>query len=849
MTTRSAVTAIAALLALVGRSEAQVPGDTVAIAPGAQYSAGPVYRWLMGTGYRDLWTTPIRVPVADLDRYAGGLTPVRVGGGMTTRTLHLDGKDGRRYVFRSVDKEPVDLIEDFVGTPIEAILRDQISSFNPSGALVVPALLDAVGVLHVNPRLVVVPDDPRLGEFRAEFAGMLALFEERPDDVLPGSEGFAGSSEIVQTDGMFERFEEDPRHHVAVDELLRARLVDLIVGDRDRSTNNLLFARFDDGDGGYLWRPVPRDRDQAFVKLDGVLKGIARNYEPRLVDYGEEYSSIAGLTRNAWDIDRTFLVAISAADWSRAVADVQRSLSDDVIDAAVRGLPDGHFEILGPDLVRALRARRDALDEAAAELYRIVFRYSDIGATDSADVAEVERFADGSVRVAVRTPTGPPGRAYERTFLPDETREVRLYLHGGDDSVTVSGQGRPRIRVRLIGGGGQDRFVDRSDTGFGGNSFYDAGASTLVVSGPGSRWHRRTVERRFSWHEESRDLDWGHSWLPEPGFSYDGDRGLVLRSGLIYTRYGFTKSPYSSQIHLRVGWSFGLSEPLVEYQHDFRGVLAGADMAIRFRWSGLDIIDFYGLGNESVPSGPTAFHRTPHKRIELATELSFGDGSTTRLSIGPSVQYISTDTTREANYLAAVRPYGSGRFGQAALQATFERDTRDRSGTPSSGYRVEGGGAYFPEFMGVDQGEFGEVHGQAAFFLSPVGTNPTLAFRAQGKKLWGVYPFAESAFLGGASTLRGLHEQRYAGDASLSGSAEIRVELGRVAVVLPTDVGFFAFGDVGRVFRDGESSNRWARGWGGGVWLAPLRRSSTAQVSMARAEKRTAVYLGIGFAF
>jgi hypothetical protein len=847
MTARPAALVGVALFALASQVESQVASDTVLVAPGAQYDAGPVYRWLMGTGYRELWTTPIRVPVADLDSYAGGLTPVRVGGGMTTRTLHLDGKDGRRYVFRSVDKEPADLIEDFVGTPLEAILRDQISSFNPSGALVVPALLDAVGVLHVTPRLVVVPDDPRLGEFRAEFAGMLVLFEERPDDALPGSPGFAGSSEIIQTDGLFERFEEDPRHRVAAEELLKSRLVDLIVGDRDRSTNNHLFARFDDGDGGFLWRPVPRDRDQAFVKLDGVLKGLARNYEQRLVDFGEEYSSIAGLTRNAWDIDRMFLVGLSADDWSRSVAEVKQSLSDDVIDTAVRALPAAHYQIVGPDLARALRARRDALDEAAAELYRIVFRYADIGASDSADVAEVERFADGSVRVEVRTTRA--GRTYERTFVPDETREVRLYLHGGDDSVTVSGQGRSSIRVRIIGGGGQDRFVDRSETGPGGNVFYDAGGTTLVVPGDGSRWHRRTAARPYSWHEESRDLDWGHSWLPEPGFSYDGDRGLMLRSGLIYTRYGFMKAPYSSRVHLHVGWSFGLSQPLVEYQHDFRGVLARADMSIRFRWSGLDIIDFYGLGNESVPVGPTAFHRTPHKRIELATGLSFGDGSTTRFSIGPAVQYISTDTTREANYLAAVRPYGSGRFGQASLQASFERDARDRSGTPSSGYHVEGGAGYFPEFMSVDQGEFGEVHGQAAVYLSPVGTNPTLALRAQAKKLWGTYPFAEAAFLGGASSLRGLHEQRYAGDASLLGSAEIRVDVGRVSFILPSDVGLFAFGDAGRVFREGESSDRWARGWGGGLWLAPLRRSSTAQMSLARAEGRTAIYFGIGFAF
>jgi hypothetical protein len=265
---------------------------------------GPLYRAFWGSGYRDLWTTPIRVQVADLDALGGGLTAVRLGGGMTTRTLHLDGADGRRYVFRSVDKEPADLLEDFIGTPVEALLRDQVSSFHPSGALVVASLLETVGVLHVTPRLLVVPDDPRLGEFREEFAGMLVLFEERPDDTPPGVTGFAGASEISQTDRLFELFEEEPRTRVAAEELLRGRLVDLLVGDRDRSENNHLWARFDDGRGGFLWRPVPRDRDQAFVRFDGYLKGLARRYEPRLVTFGEAFY-VDGVTRNAWATRRS----------------------------------------------------------------------------------------------------------------------------------------------------------------------------------------------------------------------------------------------------------------------------------------------------------------------------------------------------------------------------------------------------------------------------------------------------------------------------------------------------------------------------------------------------------------
>jgi hypothetical protein len=218
-------------------------------------------------------------------------------------------------VLRSVNKSPQALAEEFQGTPVEAIVQDQMSSFHPSGALVVAGLLEAVGVLHPEPRLVVIPDDPRLGEFRSQFAGMLALFEERPDDLPEGRAGFAGSRRIRQTDDLFDALEDDPRNRVDLRELLKSRLVDLLVGDRDRSVNNYLWARFPDLDGGYVWRPIPRDRDQAFVQFDGFLKGIARFYEPRLVRFSSDYPNIKALTRNAWDIDRNLLVGLDRATW------------------------------------------------------------------------------------------------------------------------------------------------------------------------------------------------------------------------------------------------------------------------------------------------------------------------------------------------------------------------------------------------------------------------------------------------------------------------------------------------------------------------------------------------------
>jgi len=860
-----------ALAGACGRASAQVeppppPGaDSVAVVPAATYEAGGFYRWLAGSGYRDLWTTPIDVPVVDLSSVGGGLTAERLGGGTTTRTLHLDAADGRRFVLRSVDKVPADLIGEFEGTFVEDILQDQVSSFHPSAAVIVARLLDAVDVLHVTPTLVVVPDDPRLMEFRSTFAGMLALLEERPDDPPEGSPGFAGSLEIVQADRLFDLMEEETGHRVAVEELLKSRLVDLLVGDRDRSTNNHLWARFDEAGGGSLWRPIPRDRDQAFVRFDGFLKSLARLYDRRLVQFAAEYPNVAGLTRNAWDIDRTFLVSMSREEWDATVSEVRASLTHPVIEQAVRMMPRAHHELVGRRLAAALRQRRDRLEEASDELYRIVFEYADVHLTDSAEVVTIRRLEDGTVDVAARTrsedPSGPEsgpelgpalGRAthYRRTFSPEETSEIRLYLHGGADRAVVLGDGPGAIGLRVIGGGGRDELVDSSGTSSGVNHFYDGGAGTLLSAGPATRYHARDAPRPFSWHEDQRTLDWGTFVMPEARFGYDEDRGLVLIGGIKVRGYGFLKDPYATRLQVRAGWAFGGRAPIVDYRHFWQDALGGGDVLVRARWSGLEIMNFYGLGNDAPVAGTRDFHTVRHESLRASMGVSLGDGETRVLSVGPVFEFSRTDTATSPSFVGTTKPYGSGGFRSVGLQTDLLLDERDVAGAPTSGYVLEASARVVPDVLDVDRGAYAKLQGTAAVYLSPGGGNPTVALRAGGERLWGTYPFADAAFIGGTKSVRGLPEQRFAGDAALYASGELRVKLARLRVLVPTDVGVFALGDVGRVYRSSETSDTWHAAYGGGLWIAPLRRESTIQVSVARAAAGgTAVHAGVGFAY
>jgi hemolysin activation/secretion protein len=142
------------------------------------------------------------------------------------------------------------------------------------------------------------------------------------------------------------------------------------------------------------------------------------------------------------------------------------------------------------------------------------------------------------------------------------------------------------------------------------------------------------------------------------------------------------------------------------------------------------------------------------------------------------------------------------------------------------------------------------VHAEARTYLSvKTALAPTLAFRAGAKKLWGQYPFFESAFIGGASTVRLGRVNRYAGDASAYGSAELRLALARFELILPAQLGIFGLADAGRVFVEGESSDTWHSAFGGGLSLSYLQRAYTFSVAVAKGDERTAVYVQAGYGF
>jgi len=836
-----------ALLAAQATPLARSPTRQTVVA-GDHYRAGWLHRLLLGAHYRDLWATPLDVEVLDLSRFAGGLTPTGCGGRRETKVLRLLGKDGRQYAFRSVDKDPtLALPPELRATFAQDLVQDQISSAHPGGPLVVAPLLDATGVLHVEPRIMLLPaDDPRLRGYDCVRPGfLLGMIEERPTEPPDNEVAFAGALEFASTKKLFEHLEHTSRNRVDSRAFLAARLMDVFIGDWDRHHDQWRWARFDSGPV-HIWRPIPRDRDQAFARLDGFLVWLTGFYWPQLVGFSDDYPSIWRLTLAGEVLDRRLLQDLEKPVWDSVARTLQARLTDSVIDGAVRRLPPEYLRKNGAALTRALRHRRDHLPQISDRYYALLAGVVEVHATDERDVAEVERLAGGRLSVRLFPGSGGPP-FYRRTFDRRETQVVRLFLHGGDDRAIVRGADGSGPLLLVIGGGGDDELTDSARAGR--TRFYDDRGNNRFVTGPGTsvdRSHYEEPPRDTSTFDLPRD--WGARWVPLTWISYSPDYGLFAGAGADGTGYDFRRLPYNSHVSLRGGYATGAQTYRAEFTGEFRGIVPPVIVRLHLRASGIDVLRFYDFGNETPDTGSTDFHKVKQQQYLVAPALEFALSNAASFSLGPVFKFSHTNL-EGGTLINARRPYGVDDLGQFGAAADFHVDTRDHPRAARRGITFRLGGTYYPKALDVTS-SYGEGHAEASSYLTArVPFRPTLALRVAGRKVWGTYPFYEAAFVGGDSTVRGFVEHRFVGDAAVFGNVELRLSIAKLFILFPTQLGVFGLGDAGRVYLSGQTSDRWHAAAGGGVWLSFLSPANTVSVAAAHSVEGTRWYVKAGLAF
>lgn len=844
-----------------------------------QYKATTSKKKWLGENYRDVWSQKIEVPVFDFQSANGPLKIIQQGGGQQTLSLRLEDPSGKQYALRSIEKYPEKAIpEAFRETFAKDLVQDQISASHPYGSLVIAPLADAAGIYHTNPRVVWLPDDPRLGVYRKVFANKLMLFEERPDGKATDMDFFGNADDIVSTFKVIDKLAKDNDNQVDQAFVLRSRLFDLWIGDWDRHDDQWRWAEFDKKNGK-LYRPIPRDRDQAFFVNEGKIpKLFSKRWAlPKLQGFDYDLDWPAGFMYNARYFDRSFLTELSREDWLSIAKDLKGLLTDEVIERSIRQWPAEIFALRGEEIIKKLKARRDRLEDFAMDHYLFLSKAVNIVGSDKHERFNVAFQEGGKVHVVVfkiKKDGEVDRKIYERTFLEEETEEVRLYGLGGDDEFRFSGSEKTKIKIRTIGGKGDDRLESLSKEK---PVVYDKPAGMVPASGSRFRDRRSSdpLINEYNRKEFKYDL-----LAPLIFGNYNVDDGIFLGGGFLSTQHGFRKDPFKTR-HLFLG-SYALNTSSFNFQY------SGRYTNMIRKWSGeLElnakspnfVNNFFGLGNESVfdkniDDNPTVgvdraidYYRLRFTEWSMDMRLSRKIGANGFIKVGPSLQVVELERPDENRFVkdfeaTLSQPILETYRNFAGVGYSWGVDNRNNPLFTTRGLYFEQTSRWMNEFNSSDVtvGNFGYHTATLAFYQSfRFPARLTFASRISAGITRGDFQLYQSQILDGRTELRGFRKTRFYGDSKLVFNNEVRFKLGEIrSYIMPASIGLVGFYDIGRVWYKDENgvdptalsgkSNIWHKGFGGGIWFTPYNMA-VVSLEAGHSVEGTLGYFRLGFLF
>jgi len=809
-----------------------IPNDSISLVPIGRFdSVGATHRWLFGENYRKDYATQTTFPVIRISQIKGGLTPSRLGGGHQSKSLRLLDKEGKEWALRSVEKYPdVLLPEELRETFVKDLLSDNMSSNYPYGALVVPPIASKLGIPHSNPIIGYVAPDTALGIYANTFANTLCLLEEREP---------LGESD--NTPKMRRKVDEDNDNSFDSTLYLRARMLDLLVGDWDRHEDQWRWYAQKDGKGKkYL--AVPRDRDQVFYINDGVIPGIAkwRWLLPFLQGFKSDYHNIEGILWESRALNGRFLVQFSYEDWMRITNEFVASVTDSVLEEGLKQLPAAAYQLRHEQFLKILKDRRDNLPKAMKRYYEFLNKIVDIKVSDKHELVQISDAPNNGVTIQINKLSKgrkPEDQLFTKTFDPAQTKEVRLYLSKGNDSVRINNTNNG-VKLRIIGGEG-DKTYDVAD-GHGRIKLYERQGNATITGDAGR------LRKRFSndsAHTAFNPVDLYNITQPLASIGLNVDDGFLLGVGFRHVqKQGFRKKPYtkisqySGMQQLLVSHSFSTKAYKIDYKGEFIQALGKADIITQaIIKAPNNTINFFGRGNESEFikfNNYKTYYRTRFNTYQAWAALRWGTMKGSSIAVGPAAQvYRFDDEGNKGRFIENTGQIGS--YDSATIAddkahggviVNYIVDKRNNPVLTTWGtylnVRLQG-------FAGLNtySRSFGQLIPEFSFYrpLNAKGSI-VLANRIGGAVTVGNTTFYQSVFLGGHENLLGYRQYRFAGDHSLYNNLELRIKLAEIGgYVLPGVMGMVGFYDIGRVWQKDEHSNKWHNGVGGGFFFAPAQ--------------------------
>ena len=823
------------------------------VTPGKKYDVNWINRIFSGEHWRDLWATEISAEVLDMNKFGGGLIPLKQGGGLQSKSLRFRGNDQNEYKFRTIDKFPYkSLPPEWQNSYYGELLQDQVSIGLPVASLIVYPLMKEVNILCVKPKIVILPYDKRLGSFYKDFAGQLGYIELNPKAGKIGYNDFENADKVVNGFKIFKQVEKDNDEQIDQTEFLKARLMDIFLGDRDRHADQWQWAGYKEN-GKRIWKPIPRDRDFAFGKYDGVFPWLSGVLSLSLVGFNYDIPQIEEITYTGRHLDRRFLNKLNRNVWDSITNYLTFKLTDDVINKAIKEMPPEMYKKEGKNLFGMLKSRRGQLKEASDEFYELLSEVVDVYGSNKKEFAEVEVINEDELEVRLYKRDKSTGNKagepfYKRKFNSGLTDEIRIHLLAGDDDIVLKGNADNDILVRIISDKGKDEIEDKSVLGI---KVYDEDKDTKIRTVNGVYFNDDKVAKPFKPIEkyEPETEDRYDFWAFTPILNYDTDDGLIFGGGPNFKQYGFRADPYLYYLELTGAYATTAKDFDINFYADFNKLIHNSRVQFFLSASELDYNRYYGLGNQTVRDPDLAsqnFYKAKQQNIIFTPSVSTNISNHFDLLFSGTYRYSNADEKDNSeNLLGESQPYGFGKISYIGLSSGFTYLSVDNKISPKKGLYSFVNLTYFPNLFDLNT-DFSKLNAEiTGYYTIKTFTDLTVILKAGGQNNFGNYVFYDAAAVGGLNSLRGYPRERFQGDASLYGQSELRIKVAAMDIFLPAKIGISVISDIGRVFTTGQESKMWHSTYGGGIWYE-IEKTVALNFLVARSPEITEFYFKIG---
>jgi hypothetical protein len=633
---------------------------------------------------------------------------------------------------------------------------------------------------------------------------------------------------------MLAELDDDNENAVDNRAFLRATLLDLLIGDWDRHADQWRWVDIKKGKSK-LYVGVPRDRDQAFYVNQGVAPWVASLpwFVPNLQGFSADIKHAKfSLMQHVFLASRP-TSHLSEKEWMDITNDFVKSVTDEVIDKALKHLPQSSYDIRHNELASAIKKRRDNIPAAMKEYYQFLKRIADVKLSNKNELVRITDSANNLLVVKVNKikKNGETGETIMHSaFDPSITREVRIYTGKGKDNIVIDNPNSP-IRLRLIGEEGDKHF-----------DVVNAARRIKVYTRTTNNYYTgktNMLNRHIS--DDTANTNFipanrFNIWQPLIGFGLNRDDGFQLGLGSQFTHQGFRKYPYASINRFMLYYAFSTSAFKIRYSGEWLKVFGKTDLIANVdAYAPENTQNFFGRGNET-PFNKVGdfrkFYRARFNLYQVTPALRWRNLNTgVTFSVGPSIQHYafdSSDNTGRFIVNSFVKSYDSATISESKTHAgvvmNFTVNKRNSPILPNKGYylnvRMQG-------FAGVSDNSksFGQIIPEFAVYqkLNKAGTI-IVADRIGGGITLGKSTFYQSLFIGGHENLLGYRQYRFAGENMLYNNFEVRMKIANfTGYIIPGSFGLVGFYDVGRVWVDDEHSDVWHSGAGGGLFFAPAQ--------------------------